>query len=174
MTLKLSDLKGRTDLVGRKALIKEKRSFGVIREIKDNTLLFDTIAENYLWELKFSEPLTIELLDEEPLKNQIYAPNDSHEWNKEFADWNKERNAKLNEQTAKDTRTEITWENATMDDLIEFSPWADSSKKSRVPLRQYLIGETLDVRFVQPNDPIGMTHSQIEEKLGHKVEIVDV
>lgn len=68
------------------------------------------------------------------------------------------------DQPLQDTRTEITWENATMEDHV-----VAGLLNHTQTVRELVRG----LRFIQPGEPIKMALSQIEEKLGHKVEIVE-
>jgi len=173
-TLRYSDIKGRTDLVGRKIYFYSGLNHAWVLDYLSEKFAHFTRADGKdVWGRKFYEGKDddeIELLDEEPEGAQFYGKSAAIYQTQELMEQNKKRNAELDEKY-KDTSTEITWENATMDDLI-VSPnggivdslrnWARLKAKSE---GWYLKGSK--------DEPVKMTISQIEEKIGHKVEIVE-
>lgn len=168
MILKYSDLKGRTDLVGRKIYFYSGLNHAWVLDYLSEKFAHFTRADGKdVWGRKFYEGKDddeIELLDEEPATpakcegkpGQVWACIDGR------AQWI--------DQPLQDTRTEIAWDNCTLEDQVEMISLVDGKPYS-MSLRDHLKEEHPNMYFVQPK--IKMTLSQIEEKLGYRVEIVE-
>lgn len=186
MILKYSDLKGRTDLVGRKvrAVPGINNPCSELQDDGSNTAIITSITD---WIVcidycvhTFADEEFLELLDEEParpvstqwdsLEGQTHSYNDGcgHPAHNDPAGTYEGVPMKGNPV---DTRTEITWENATMEDKVGY--WASNGKIKEITIRDYIASRNA-LWFVQPNEKLdGMTYSQIEERQRHKVEIVE-
>lgn len=171
MILRYSDLKGRTDLVGRKvrAVLGKLNPCGQLRDDGSNTAEITRMDDTHVWINECRHALNgngfLELLDEEPC--EVIPLADFAHQDKIYTE--KISMEEFNEKFKKDTRTEITWKNFTLEDKV----------RGIYSQRVFTVREWLEdsvkygFELIQPDGTIKMTISQIEEKLGHKVQIVE-